>query len=451
MPLTADIVICGAGITGIASAYYLNKAGFKNVILVDERAPLTLTSNRSTECYRNWWPDPAMLSFMNRSIDLMDELSSDSHNMFHLNRRGYLFVTAREDRVQAIIERSRRISSLGAGPLRIHRSNNDPYNPLVVDKLHDAPDGADLLLGTDSILKYYPYLNPKVVAALHVRRAGWLSAQQLGMLLYESALNHGLIFHTARVTSIDLEKGRIQAVGLDNGELISTPIFLNASGPYLKTIGSYLGEDLPVVTELHLKAAVQDSLGVVGRMAPLLIWDDPQYLPWDEDDIEKLQGSDDARWLTEQFPSGIHTRPEGPGESQTILMLWEYQTKRVDPVWPPPLDDLYPEIAVRGLAAMLPGMKQYFSRLPKPHLDGGYYTRTLENLPLIGRTKVEGSFVIGAVSGYGIMSACAAGELITSHITGGPLPKYAPAFLLDRYDDPHYVETLDEQADGGQL
>jgi hypothetical protein len=34
-----------------------------------------------------------------------------------------------------------------------------------------------------------------------------------------------------------------------------------------------------------------------------------------------------TRWMTETFPSGVHTRPEGAGESQTILMLWEYQTK----------------------------------------------------------------------------------------------------------------------------
>ena len=35
-------------------------------------APLSLTSDKSTECYRNWWPGPgdAMVRLMNRSIDL---------------------------------------------------------------------------------------------------------------------------------------------------------------------------------------------------------------------------------------------------------------------------------------------------------------------------------------------------------------------------------------------
>ena len=77
-PTTADIVICGAGISGIAAAYQLAVThGVHQVVLVDERPPLTLTSDKSTECYRNWWPGPgdAMVRFMNRSIDLLETLA----------------------------------------------------------------------------------------------------------------------------------------------------------------------------------------------------------------------------------------------------------------------------------------------------------------------------------------------------------------------------------------
>jgi len=74
---TADVVICGAGIAGIAAAYELAvNAGVRNVLLVDERAPLTLTSDKSTEAYRNWWPGPddAMVRLMNRSIDKLEAM-----------------------------------------------------------------------------------------------------------------------------------------------------------------------------------------------------------------------------------------------------------------------------------------------------------------------------------------------------------------------------------------
>ncbi|MBI3085335.1 MAG: FAD-binding oxidoreductase, partial [candidate division NC10 bacterium] len=80
---TANVVICGAGIAGVSAAYHLAvKQGVAGVVLVDERAPLTLTSEKSTECYRNWWPGPgeAMVSFMNRSIDILESLAHESGN-----------------------------------------------------------------------------------------------------------------------------------------------------------------------------------------------------------------------------------------------------------------------------------------------------------------------------------------------------------------------------------
>src|SRR5512137_2145144 len=94
---SAEVVICGAGIAGVAAAYHLAvRRGVRGVVLVDERPPLTLTSDKSTECYRNWWPGPGddMVALMNRSIDLLEELARESGNRFMLNRRGYLFVTA---------------------------------------------------------------------------------------------------------------------------------------------------------------------------------------------------------------------------------------------------------------------------------------------------------------------------------------------------------------------
>jgi glycine/D-amino acid oxidase-like deaminating enzyme len=182
-----------------------------------------------------------------------------------------------------------------------------------------------------------------------------------------------------------------------------------------------------------------------------LIWTDPQILPWEEEERLALAEDDETRWLTDSFPSGVHTRPEGGEENQTILMLWEYQTRVMNPVWPPALDEQYPEVALRGLATMLPRMQEYFARMPRPQLDGGYYTKTRENRPLVGPAGLGGAYVLGAVSGYGIMSACGVGELLAAHVTGSALPSYAPAFSLARYEDPGYQKSLENWGDKGQL
>ncbi|MFQ5419986.1 MAG: FAD-dependent oxidoreductase, partial [Anaerolineae bacterium] len=54
MTRSPDIIICGAGIAGVSAAYHLAvRHGIGNIWLVDDRPPLTLTSDKSTECYRN--------------------------------------------------------------------------------------------------------------------------------------------------------------------------------------------------------------------------------------------------------------------------------------------------------------------------------------------------------------------------------------------------------------
>lgn len=82
---------------------------------------------------------------------------------------------------------------------------------------------------------------------------------------------------------------------------------------------------------------------------------------------------------------------------------------------------------------------------------GGYYTKTRENRPLVGAMGVDGAYLIGAVSGYGIMSACGVGDLIAAHVTGAELPNYSGAFELSRYDDPEYQRKLENWEDSGQL
>jgi len=386
---------------------------------------------------------------MNHSIDLMEALADESGNVFHMNRRGYLYVTADENKIGDLKSASLQTSSLGAGETRVHFADSSSYIPAHPEGFHDSPNGADLLIGNDLIRKHYPYLTERAVAALHVRRAGWLSAQQLGMYLLETGRSRGVRFESERVTSVDMANGHVNGVTLSSGNRVDSPIFINAAGPYLNEIGKLLSVDLPVHTELHLKAAIKDPLGVVGREAPLLIWNDAQSLPWEEEEREALAEDDSTRWLTEEFPSGVHTRPEGAGDD--ILMLWEYQTKLMEPMDAPQMDEQYPEIALRGLAAMLPRMKGYFARMPRPQLDGGYYTKTRENRPLVGPMCVEGAYVIGAVSGYGIMSACGVGELLAKHVAGGELPSYASAFDLARYDDPEYKKKLENWGDSGQL
>ena len=465
MKPSTHTLICGAGIAGISAAYHLAvRHGIRGITLVDERPPLTLTSDKSTECYRNWWPDAPMVGLMNRSIDILEELAEASGNSFHLNRRGYLYLTADPEKIPAFEQEAQTPSQLGAGPLRTYRSPGEAavYRPSTTEGFRGVPDGADLFLDRAAIREHFPYLPDTINAALHARRAGWFSAQQLGMYMLEQARAHGVEFVRARVTEVNQSHGRVTTVRLNDGSTISTQNFVNAAGPLAKEVGRMLELDLPIHTELHLKVALRDRLGVVPRQAPMLIWTDPQTLNWSAEERQFLAEDNHTCWLLNEMPAGAHTRPEGTADSDIILLLWEYKNHQIErasevhptsnrPIIPPPLDEMYPEIALRGMAAMMPRFRDYFEQMPRPVLDGGYYTKTRENRPLISPLPVEGAYLIGALSGYGLMSACGAGDLLAAHITGSELPSYAAAFALERYNDPEYQKILDDWQDAGQL
>ena len=454
---TAEVVICGAGIAGVAAAYHLSvRRGIRSVVLVDERPPLTLTSDKSAESYRNWWPGPGddMVALMNRSIDLMEELARESDNAFLMSRRGYLFATAEPEQIDRYLEAGRDAASRGVGPLRVHRSPGSDYRPSPAAGFEGQPTGTDVVIDRGLIRRHFPYLAEDTVALLHARRCGWFSGQQLGMYLLERAREAGVRLTEGRVGAVTTAGGRVTGVrvsGRDGDRIIATPRFVNAAGPYVKQVGRLLGVELPVFCERHAKVAFHDLQGVVPRDAPMMIWTDPVRLPWSDDEREELEQAESHRRLLDEMPAGVHGRPEGGGDSPVMLGVWTYDVEPMEPRFPVEFDPAYAEIVIRGLTRPIPGLRAYVPRLPKHFVDGGYYTKTEENRLLSGPLPVEGAYVLGGLSGYGMMSSNGAADLLADYIAERPLPRYAAAFRLDRYQDPAYRAQLAEWGDSGQL
>ena len=389
----AEIVIAGAGMAGIAAAYQLAvREGLSRVVLVDPLEPLSLTSSKGTEAYRNHWPGPddTMVRFMDRSIDLLDELDRESSHGFELNRRGYVFLTANPDE---------------AARLRSHESAAATF-------LDDAQE----------IRRRYPFVTDRVVAMLHVTRAGFMNARKLGNWLLAQARAHGAGVVRDEVIDLVVENGRVVAVRLASGDRIETGAFVLAAGPLLPTWTARLQLDVPVVNELHGKISFEDEAGVIPRDVPLMIWNDPV-------DLGQLG----------VFPAGVHLRPRG---ERSILGIWTYDTRIEDASVPPSFAGDYPEIVIRGLAAMIPGLAEYAGRGGEAIVDGGYYCKTPDNRPLIGPTPLKGAYVLGALSGFGIMASQAAAELLAGHLLNQRLPDYSAAFHPARFADPSYQRVL---------
>jgi glycine/D-amino acid oxidase-like deaminating enzyme len=444
------VVICGAGIAGVSAAYELAvRRGLARVVLVDERAPLTLTSDKGTQGYRNWWPGPdaTMCRFVSRSIDLLEEVADASADVFRLNRRGYLFATGDPERLAALRDTALRVSRFGMGPVREH-PGADRYAPAPPEEWRGQPDGADLLSGAEEVRRHFGYLTPTTLGALHVRRAGTLEVVPLGRWLLERATRAGAELVHDRVVGVRTEAGRVRAVRLASGADLAADAFVVAAGPALAEVGRMLDLELPVFHERHGKLQLDDPLGLVPRGAPFTIWTDPVRLPWHDDERARLARDTGTQRLLVPFPGGVHVRPVDRATGRELFLVWTYETGRRAPVWPPDFDPWYGEVCIRGLASMIPGFASYFGRAQEGHVDGGYYCRTRENRPLIGPLPVAGAYVLGALSGYGIMASQGAAELLGAHLTGGALPDYADAFLPSRYDDPIYFARIEHWEDG---
>jgi glycine/D-amino acid oxidase-like deaminating enzyme len=378
---------------GIAAAYQLAvRSRVARVILVDPRDPLSLTSSKGAEGYRNFWPlpDGTMTRFMDRSIDLLEDLDRDSDGAFELNRRGYVFLTA--DPAEAA---------------RLH-AHDGPVARFVPDRA--------------AIRARFPYVTERVLAMLHVKRAGFLNAPKLGQWLLGRASAHGVELVRDEVTGWSLAGGRLAGVQLASGAEIAAGALVLAAGPLLPQWTARLGLDVPIVNELHGKVAFEDHAGMIPRDAPLLIWNDPVNLG-----------------ALGTYPPAVHVRPRG---DRTLLGIWTYDTRVEAPTFPPAFPPNYAEVVLRGLAAMCPGLDRYVGQASQAIVDGGYYCKAPDNRPLVGPTRIDGVHLLGALSGFGIMASQAAAELLAAHVLGTALPHYAAAFHPSRFHDPAYQPTL---------
>lgn len=507
VPKAVDFVIAGAGAAGLATARYIHKfAPNARMLMVSRHPPMSYTSSMSTECFRNHWPSQLMRSFMRRSIDLLAEHAAESA-AFSMNRAGYLYVSRKPTAPRTLL-------------LEAQECHGDCVS--IAGRDGDSRAAAAVVFPSKvQLLKQFPFLSPNLTSGMHITNAGWMSAHTMGMSIYDDLTAARTTDDAAVLACIsgDVEHvalssaGRVHEVHVrsESGQLEIHPCghFINASGPFLNAVHrrhswgahpSGLSQadttaagvtPLPVFSEAHAKVVFRDTLGAIPRSAPMVICNDEITIPWSADEVEFLEtvlSPTQFALATGTMPAGAHFRPYGGAGSDAVLMLWEAWHHGVCVPEPPPIDvgplldhSFYGDVVLRGLATFVPDLQVYFddayqrrwvdkhtSRHAsrnhcKPIVDGGYYTKTRENIPLIGPApavdgcgSIPNSTVCGALSGYGIMAAHAAGELAASCALQLTLPPYARELSPLRYQDAEFMRPgggLDSllAAGGGQL
>jgi glycine/D-amino acid oxidase-like deaminating enzyme len=415
------IAICGAGIAGVATAYYLLKERKDiTVLLIDKNQPLSFTTSKSGENFRDYWPQMHMRQFISESIRLMKELKElHGDDSFDMVFSGYHFVS--------------------------HDINNPIFE---LNKKESVNDYLEQVTDSNIIQRNFPYLDQRIEKVVKIKNAGKIDVYALGSLLLKEAKKMGLQLVEGEIFSIEKINSKYK-IFLDSKKSISVDKVVIAAGPFINNIAKMVGIQFPVTNTLQRKFIIPDPNNIIPKDMPFTIYADSQFLDWSKAEASFFASEEKYKWLLNEFPSGLHIKPEKEG----IKLGWAFQTKQIRPTWHTPSFDFFPQAVLKGASRFIPELAKYEHKIPTPLIEyAGYYTRTKENWPLIGDTKADNVFVIGALAGYGTMSACAAGKLCASYVLDkSDYPDYAEYFHPLRYENESIKKKMNDLNSDGQL
>lgn len=414
------IAICGAGIAGVAAAYYLSiEIPDAHIILIDKQQPLSFTSSKSGENFRDYWPHPCMEALSSRSIQLMKMLLEEfGRNAFNLEFSGYHFVSHKTDPIFADDDTP-----------AFQKKNIVEYNQQVIQQR-------------------YPYLDKYISKSIFIKNAGHVDSITMAGAMLRKTQESGLIFKQSEIINIIKKKEVIEIHCSDLSIIVADQLII-ATGPFLNNVAKFLGLDFPVWNTIQRKFIIPDPKGIIPIDMPFTIYADGQILPWSQEELSMFSSNKDMIWMTKSFPGAIHIKPE---TGDKIKMGWAYSTEKVEANWQIPNSSYFPQIVLTGASRFIPELKEYAENIPTPIIEyAGYYNRTDENWPLIGPTDLDNVYVFGALAGFGTMTACAGGELIANYVSNKTLPEYTKYFMPSRYSDPTIKEELKKSFKDGQL
>lgn len=233
-----DVVIIGAGVHGLAAAYYLGERGVRNVAVLDRSYLGAGASGRNTAIIRSNYRTPEGVAFYDESVKLYEQLSA---------RLGYNVLFSQQ------------------GHLTLAHTDSAVHGLRVRAEINQLSGVASRLIGRDEIKALVPALDlsdrPRypVLAALYHEPGGIVRHDAVVWAYARGADRLGVEIHPfTEVTGIDRADGRVTGVRTPHGR-IRTGAVLNATAGFCSTIARMVGLRLPVTTH-PLQAFVTEPL-----------------------------------------------------------------------------------------------------------------------------------------------------------------------------------------------
>ncbi|MFW5854302.1 MAG: NAD(P)/FAD-dependent oxidoreductase [Thermodesulfobacteriota bacterium] len=360
---TADAVVIGGGIIGVATAFWLSRAGLSTIVLEMRDGLSTLTTTASIESFRAQFTEPAMAALARESIEVWENFAEvtglDGYEI-DLHHGGYMFCTTEAEKVPLIQE--------------------------TVDEYHAVGVTDSEFLTGEEVIKRYPWISSEVKAAAFRAKDGWFSAHEVTQGFARAAENARFYLRT-RATSIETDEKGVSAVVTDRGT-IQTRVAVNAAGPFAVTVAGWAGVDLPVFQMRRQRVFVAPHAKI------------PQEAP-----------------LTIDLENESYWRPETGG----ALLGWhDPDEPETEPLEDPQGDWDFPAVNLDMVSRLSPFWNEVIEDLTKDDLSvyAGQYVHAPDDQPIIGPVEAVPGFHLNCAYWPGVMLSAASGRWTADLITG---------------------------------
>jgi sarcosine oxidase subunit beta len=244
MEKTADIVIVGGGIIGLSIAYHLavKKAG--RIVLLEKGQLGEGSTSRCVGGIRTQFSTEVNIQFSLESIKVFERFEEEFGVDPELKRIGYLFLATTEME------------------MRIFKENV---------KLQREFGISVELLNPDEIKSRWPYLRTEdIVGGTFCSMDGYAGPSEVLTGFANGARRAGVrIYEGTEVVGISLRNGKVHEVRT-KGDEISTPVVINAGGPYASLVGEMAEIEIPV-KPLRRQVFVTAPFHLTDQTIPLTI------------------------------------------------------------------------------------------------------------------------------------------------------------------------------------
>jgi sarcosine oxidase subunit beta len=375
MTRTADVVIVGAGTTGLSIAFHLAMAGARNVVVIERRFIGAGGTGRSVGIIRQLYPTRETTAMVVRSLAVYRDFDALVGGASGYVGCGALIGVAPE--MRSSLERTISVQrSLGVRAELLAPSDVARIEPRV-----DTSRLGAVLYEPDS-----GYANPSGVAAAYAA-----AARRRGVTVEQDT----------EVVSVCVTGEHVTGVETARGDRIEAPVVVNAAGLWSPGLARLAGVELPIV---------------IGRHPVFVIERDASF------------GAPHPVFL--DLAGGSYVRPESGGLTLTGSLTNDETRHPTDP------ELLGTDVGLEEAVDVLERTGRALPRLADARYRRGWvgaFDITPDWMPILDESPVRGFWIAAGMSGHGFKLAPAVGEMMADLMVGRTPPVNPEPFRFGRF------------------